>query len=158
MCGADFFHLGLLSKKKIACACYLLRGIFFSLSDAHPPTHTYPPTLQGFCWRASLHTEMLVGGGWCWLDDIQRFSLQKWLHFGDSRKSNDMLPFDFVHNPVWEIHTSAGIPPSLLLPVAWTTNLVGHNITSFVDRHKKSQTSKGLAWRLNKSAFNSANV
>ena len=67
-----------------------------------------------------------------------------------------MLPFDLVHNPVWELHTSAATPPSLLFSVASTTNLVGHNVfTSFVDRHKNiGVTSKGLivAWRLKKSA------
>ena len=30
-----------------------------------------------------------------------------------------------VHNPVWELHTSAATPP-LLFSVALTTNLVGH--------------------------------
>ena len=54
-------------------------------------------------------------------------------------------------------------PPRLLLScisVAPTTNLVGHNIFTsfFVDHHKKIQTSKkGIAWRLIKSACNSAN-
>ena len=48
-----------------------------------------------------------------------------------------MLPFDFVHNPVWELHISAATPPSFLFSVVSMTNLVGHNIfTSFVDRHK----------------------
>ena len=47
-----------------------------------------------------------------------------------------MLPFDFVNNPLWNLHTSAATPP-LLFSVASTTNLVGHNMfTSFVDRHK----------------------
>ena len=47
-----------------------------------------------------------------------------------------MLPFDFVQNPVWELHTSAATHP-FLFSVVSTTNLVGHNIfTSFVDRHK----------------------
>ena len=41
------------------------------------------------------------------------------------------------HTPVWELHTSAATPPSLLFSVVSTTNLVRHNIfTSFVDRHK----------------------
>ena len=48
-----------------------------------------------------------------------------------------MLPFEFVHNSVWKLHSSAATPPSFLFFVVSTTNLVGHNIfTSFVDRHK----------------------
>ena len=48
-----------------------------------------------------------------------------------------MLPYDFVHNPALELHTSAATPPSMLFSVASTTNLVGHNLfTSFVDHHK----------------------
>ena len=47
-----------------------------------------------------------------------------------------MLPFDFVQNPVWELHISAATPPSLLFSVGSMTNLVGRNILSFVDRHK----------------------
>ena len=62
------------------------------------------------------------------------------------------------HKPVWELLTSAGTPPSFLFSVASRANLVGHNIfTSFVDRHK-TQTSKRLAWRLDKSPCNSANA
>ena len=48
-----------------------------------------------------------------------------------------MLPFDFVHNPVWERHTLAGTPPSFLFSAVSTTNLIGHDIsTRFVDSHK----------------------
>ena len=48
-----------------------------------------------------------------------------------------MLPFDFVHNPVWKLHTSAATPLSFLFSVVSTTNVVGHNIfTCFVDRHE----------------------
>ena len=39
------------------------------------------------------------------------------------------------HKRVWELHTSAATPPSLLFSVASTTNLVGHNMFAF-DRHK----------------------
>ena len=61
------------------------------------------------------------------------------------------------HKPVRELHNSAITPP-LLFSVASTTKLVGRNIfTSFVDRHKNMNFSR-LAWRLNKSAFNSANA
>ena len=61
-----------------------------------------------------------------------------------------MLPFDFFHNrvcelhilffvknPVWELHILAATPQSLLCSVVSMTNLVGHIIfTSFVDSHK----------------------
>ena len=41
------------------------------------------------------------------------------------------------HERVWELHTPAATPPSLLVSVASTTNLVGYNIfTSFVDRYE----------------------
>ena len=41
------------------------------------------------------------------------------------------------HKPVWELHTSAATPPSLLFSVASTKNLVGQNTFTFVvDRHK----------------------
>ena len=154
-----FFRLGLLLIIFFAHACYLLRGILF-MTLWPAPTDLYPPThfARVLSWRASPHTEMLVGGEWCWLDNVQRFPLRKWLHFGDSGKSNNVLPFDFVHNPVWELHTLAAMPPSLLFSVASTTNLVRHNIfTCFVDSHK-TQTLKGLAWRLNKSACNSTRI
>ena len=113
---------------------------FFSLGGPRPPTYTHPPTLQRFfaltriAWRWSI-------GGW-WVVLVGRRSEipptnWKWLHFGYPGKSTNLLPFDFVHNPVWELHTSAATPPSLLFSVASTTNLVGHNIfASFVDRHK----------------------
>ena len=119
---------------------YLLLPRFFFL---HLVTHTHRPTPTHFArvlrWRASLHAEMLVGGGWCWLDDVQRFPLRNWIHFGDPGTRNNTLHFDFVHKPVWELHTSAATPPSLLFSVASTTNLVGHNVfTSFVDRHKNT--------------------
>ena len=39
-----------------------------------------------------------------------------------------MLPSDFAHNPVCKLHPSAATPPSLLLSVVSTTNLVGRNI------------------------------
>ena len=43
------------------------------------------------------------------------------------------------HKRVWELHTSAATPPSLLFSVASTANLVGHNMfTSFVDRYKNA--------------------
>ena len=70
-----FFSFGLDDFFTRWCAWYLLRF-------CHLVTGT--PTLQGFC--ADAHhftTEMLVGGGWCWLDDIEIFPLQKWVHFGD---------------------------------------------------------------------------
>ena len=68
--------------------------------------------------------------------DFMEFPLQKGLHFGDAGKNNNMLPFDLVHNPFWELHTSATTPP-LLFSDASTTNFVGHKmLTSFVDRHK----------------------
>ena len=52
-----------------------------------------------------------------------------------------------AESSVWELHTPATPPPSLLLSIESTTNLVGHNIfTSIRDRH--TWTSKGLAWRL----------
>ena len=37
--------------------------------DLYPPTHV----AKVWRWRASLHTGMLVGGGWFWLVNIQRF-------------------------------------------------------------------------------------
>ena len=82
---------------------------------------------------------MLVGGGWCWFDKGQRCPLRKWLHFGDPGKSNNMWSFDFVHNLVWEPHTLAATPLSLLFSVASTTTIIGHNIfTPFVDRRKNT--------------------
>ena len=40
------------------------------------------------------------------------------------------------HTPVWEMQTSAATSP-LLVSVASTANLAGHNVfTSVVDRHK----------------------
>ena len=65
-----------------------------------------------------------------------------------------MLPFDFVRNLVWDLHTAAAMPPPLLFSVASTTNLVGHNIRPHASTSAKTQTSKGLAWPLNKSARN----
>ena len=43
----------------------------------------------------------------------------------EKNNNNNMLPFDFVHNPVWELHTAATTPPFLFCVVS-TTNLVGH--------------------------------
>ena len=58
--------------------------------------------------------------------------------------------------PDLELHASAAMHPSLLISVASTIYLVGHNIfIFFVDLHK-NKTSKELAWRLSKSAGNSA--
>ena len=59
------------------------------------------------------------------------------------------------HEPVCELHTSASPPPLLLLSLEWTTNLVGHKISTTAD---KTSTSEGLAWRLNKSGCNSGNM
>ena len=109
---------------------------FFTWS--HPPTYTHPPTLQGFCadaHRFTLKCWWVVGGvGWITFRDSPYESDSILVTPG---KSKNTLSFDFVHNPVWELHTSAATPPSLMLSVASTTNLIGHNIfTSFVDRHK----------------------
>ena len=50
-------------------------------------------------------------------------------------------------------------PPSLRFSVASTANLVGHDtFTSFVDRQKQHKLVKELAWRLNTSPCNSANM
>ena len=60
------------------------------------------------------------------------------------------------HKPVWELHTSATLPPFLLLSIESTTNLVGHNIfTSIRDRHK-NMNSQRTSMALKKSACNSA--
>ena len=136
-CVLIIFSFGIVFNYFI-CTSYLLRGTFF-FTRWPTPTDLYPPThfARILRWCASLHTEILVGGGWCWLDDVQRFPVRKWIHFGDPGKSNNMLPFDFVHNLVWELHISAATPPSWQFSVASITNPVGHNIfTSFVDRHK----------------------
>ena len=144
VCCWSFHHLGLLLINVFAHTCYLLRLFFFYLgTHNHRPilTSWYPRThfARVFRWHASLHIEMLVGGGWCWLDNVQRCPLRKWLHFGNPGKSNTVLPFDFVLNPVWELHISAATRTSLLFSVASTTNLVGHDVfTSFVDLHKNT--------------------
>ena len=66
------FHSGLLLLF-FAHTCHLVGGIvFFHLvAHAHRPIPTHIAIVLR--WHASLHTEMLVGGGWCWLDDVQRF-------------------------------------------------------------------------------------
>ena len=91
-------------------------------------THTRRPTgiptthfVRVLHWRASLHNEMLVGGGWCWLDDVQRFPVRNWLLLGDPGKQNIMFLSDFVLISVWELHPSAITPP-FMLSVASTTN------------------------------------
>ena len=69
-----------------------------------------------------------------------------------------MVPFDFVHNPVRELHPPAATPPSLLFAVVSTTNLVGHNIfISFVDRHKNTNFYR-TCMATNKSTCNSGNT
>ena len=93
----------LLNTFSFRTTCYLLPGMdYFSylLTYNLQPT-VYPPIhfARVFRWRASLHKDTWVGGGWCWFDDVQRFPIRKWLHFGDSGKSNNMLPFDFAQNP-----------------------------------------------------------
>ena len=91
------FHLGLLLIDVFFAHFLFFQGVVFSLGDPRWPTYTHPPTLQRakvLRWPASLHTELL-GGGWCWLGDVQRSPLWKWLHFGDPGKSNNMLPFKF---------------------------------------------------------------
>ena len=85
------FHSGLLLLF-FAHTCHLVGGIvFFHLvAHAHRPIPTHIAIVLR--WHASLHTEMLVGGGWCWLDDVQRFTpRRKWLHFGDPGVSNSMF-------------------------------------------------------------------
>ena len=59
------------------------------------------------------------------------------------------------HKPVREVHTLATPPPLLLISIESTTNLVGHEILTTADI---TSTSKGLAWRLNKSGCNSGNM
>ena len=50
-----------------------------------------------------------------------------------------------VHNRVWELHTSAATPPSLLFSVASTTNLVGHVLgTSRSLKHATTLPTKCL--------------
>ena len=51
-----------------------------------------------------------------------------------------MLPFDFVHDTVWELDTSAATPP-LLFSVASKTCLAGQ--TSLSSTATKTQTFKG---------------
>ena len=138
MCLVVFFPLRIVVDVFL-CTYLSFSPFFFLLGGPHPPTYTHPPILQGFSadmHRFTLKCWWVVGGvGWTTFRD----SLQKWFILVTQGKSNNMLPFDFVHNPVWELHTSAGTPPSLLCSVASTTNFVWHNIfTSFVDRHKNT--------------------
>ena len=97
-----FFHLGLLLIIFFARTCYLLRGIF-SFTWWPTPTDLYSSIhlARVLCWRASLHTEMLISGGLCWLDDVQRFPPRKWRHFGDPDESNNMLPLILFITPSW---------------------------------------------------------
>ena len=64
------------------------------------------------------------------------------------------------HKPVWYLPTAIATPRLLLLSIASTTDLVGHNRASspLSSTATNSLTPKGLAWRLNNSAFNSTNV
>ena len=109
-----FFSFGIVVDYFL-CTSLLFTPGYFVFTWWPAPTDLYPRThfTRFLRWCASIHTETLVGGGWCWLDNVQRFSLRKWFHFGDPGKSNNILPLDFVHNPVWELPTSFGRHASL---------------------------------------------
>ena len=127
--GVNFFFIGD-CRWLFFCTFYTL-GFFFLLGDR--PILTHPLCLGFALTRIALNRNV---GGWCWLDNVQRFPVRKWIHFGDPGKRNNVLLFCFVHNPVWVAHFGRHAS-FFAFSVASRTNLVGHNIlTSFVDRHK----------------------
>ena len=79
------FHSGLL----ISVFAHLFTGGYclVSLGEPCPPTYTHPLTVQGvyaYTHRFTLKCWWAVGGGWCWLDDVEKFlRRRKRLHFGD---------------------------------------------------------------------------
>ena len=135
-----FFHLGFsffLHILVIYCIC----SVFFFKTWWRTSTDlqdTQPPTLRGFCadaHRFKLKYWWVVGGvSWTFRDPPYE---SDFILVTQVRAIYNILPFEVVYNPVWELHTSAAPPPSLLFSVASTTNPVGHNIfTTFVDRQK----------------------
>ena len=142
MCVVGIFNFGIAVGYWFCI--YLLRRIYsgfgFLLGHSHPPTYTLSPThphSEGVT-LTRIASHWNVGRWWVVLVG-QRLEIlpKKWLDFGDPSKSNNIVPFDFVHNPAWALHTSAATPPPLLFTVASMTNFVGRIVlTYFIDRHK----------------------
>ena len=76
-----------------------------------------------------------------------------WTTFRDSPYESDLILVTqlravtccpvIVHNPVWDLHTSAATPPSSLFSVASMTNLVGHVLgTSISLKHVTTHSTK----------------
>jgi len=143
------------------CAIYRGRAqvLFFILGDPQPLTYTHPLTLQGFCADAHRFTPKywwVVGG-------------VGWTTFRDSPYESDFILVTQVRAIICCLLilfiTQSGSctyrPPRLLLccfPLH--RRQISSDITSspLSSTATKTQTSKGLAWRLNKSACNSANT
>ena len=141
------------------CTWYLLRGIFFSLGDPHPPTYTHPPTLQGFCADAHIFTLK------CWWV----VGSVGWTTFRDSPYESDFILVTQVRVITWCLLilfiTQSGSctlrPPRLLLccfPLRRRQISSDITFSPLSATATKAQTSKGLAWRLNKSACNSGTI
>ena len=151
------FHSGLL----ILFCIYLLfaPGFFFLLGDQHPLTYTHPPTLRGFCadaHRFTLKCWWVVGGvGWttCRYSPCE----SDFILVTQVRAVTGCLLILFI--------TQSGSctlrPPRLLLCCfSLHRRQISSDLTSspFSSTATKTQTSEGLACRLNTSACNSANI
>ena len=118
---------------------FLVFFFFFHLIHAHRPTTTHHPPWKGFVltcidshwnvggWWVMVGRRSEIGfaltwiashwdvGGWWGVMVGRRLEIplrRKWLHFSDPGESNSVLPFDFGRNTVWELHTSAAMPPT----------------------------------------------
>ena len=136
---------------------YSLRWICFWLGDPHPPNYTHLPTLQGF------------------YADANSFTLKRWWVVGgvgwttrDSPYGSDYILVTQVRAIIWCLlilfMTLSGSctlrPPRLHLccfPLHRRQISSDTTYSPLSSTATKTQTSKGLAWRLNKSARNLAN-
>ena len=112
----SFLPLGLkiiLLAHSSTCYFLVFFFIFHLMTHAHRPTTTHHPPCKGFA-LTCIDSHWNVGGWWGVM--VGRRSeiplRRKWLHFSDPGESDSVLPSDFGRNTVWELHTSAAMPPT----------------------------------------------
>ena len=158
LCLFIFFSFGIVDDV-IFLHILVYCGVFFFylVTHTHRPIPTQPPTLQGFC--ADAHRFILK----CW------WAMGVgWTTFRDSPYESDFILVTQVRAIIscllvfylTQYGSCTLRPPRLVCcfplhrPQIWS-ELTCSSLSSTAT---KTQTSKGLAWRLNKSACNSANV